>query len=84
MFRNLKQFGTKFRYSNFLCSNCTEVFTETKSFLNKIDIDVSSLLMSSLCAIAICQKYIGNHVISSQIYIFAPLLDMRRCDSQAG
>ena len=50
-----------------------------KVFFNKFNIDVSSLLMSSLRAIVICQKYFGNHVISSQIHLFAPLLDMRRC-----
>ena len=32
------------------------MFAETKSFLNKFNIDVSSLLMSSLRAIVICQK----------------------------
>ena len=26
-----------------------------------------------------CQKYFGNHVISSQIHLFAPLLEMRHC-----
>ena len=35
--------------------------------------------MSSLRAIVIWQKYFGNHVISSQIHLFAPLLNMRRC-----
>ena len=30
----------KFRYFNFLCSNCTEVFAETYSSLKKFDIDV--------------------------------------------
>ena len=55
------------------------MFAETKSVLNKFNIDVSSFLMSSLRAIAICQKYFGNHVISSQIHLFAPLLNMRRC-----
>ena len=79
MFRHHKHFGTKFCYSNFLCSNCTEVFAETKSFLNKFNIDVSSLLMSSLRAIVICHKYFGNHMISSQIHLFAPLLNMRCC-----
>ena len=34
-----------------------------KVFFNKFNIDVSSLLMSSLRAIVICQKYFGNHVI---------------------
>ena len=34
MIRYHKHFGTKFRYSNFLCLNCTEVFAETKSFFN--------------------------------------------------
>ena len=38
------------------------------SFLNTFNIYVSSLLMSSLRAIVICQKYFGNHVISSQIH----------------
>ena len=52
---------------------------ETKSFLKKINIDVSSLLMFSLRAIVICQKYCGNRVISSKIHLFAPLLNMRRC-----
>ena len=52
---------------------------ETKSFLNKFYIDVSSLLMSSIRAIVISQKYFGNRVISSQIHLFAPLLNMRRC-----
>ena len=37
------------------------------SFLNKCNIEVSSLLMSSLRAIVICQNYSGNHVISSEI-----------------
>ena len=78
MFRHHKHFGTKFRCSNFLCYNCTQVFAEMK-FLKKINIDVSSLLMSLLRAIVICQKYFGNHVISSQIHLFAPLLNMRRC-----
>ena len=55
------------------------MFAETKSFLNKFNIDVSSLLMSSLCAIVMWQKYFGNHVISSKIHHFAPLLNMRRC-----
>ena len=57
-----------------------QVFAETKRFFfNKFNIDVSSLLMSSLRAIVICQKYCGNRVISSQIHVFAPLLNMRRC-----
>ena len=51
-----------------------------KVFFNKFDIlDVSSLLMSSLRAIVIWQKYFGNHEISSQIHLFAPLLNMGRC-----
>ena len=54
MFRHHKHFSTKFRYSNFLCWNCTQVFAETKSFSNKFNIIVSSLLMSSLRAIVIC------------------------------
>ena len=58
------------------------------NFFNKFKIDVSSLfffsslLMSSLCAIVICQKYFGNHKTSSQIHLFAPLLDMRCCTLQ--
>ena len=48
-------------------------------FFNKFNIDISSLLMSSLCVIVICQKYFGNHVILSEIHLFAPLLNMRRC-----
>ena len=50
-----------------------------KGFFNKFNIDVSSLLLSLLRAIVICQKYCGNRVISSQIHLFAPLLNMRRC-----
>ena len=50
-----------------------------KVFFNKSSIDVLSLLMSSLRAIVICQKYYANRVISSQIYLFAPLRNMRRC-----
>ena len=68
MFWHHKHFGTTF--------NCTAVFAETKSFLCKFHIDVSCLLMSSLRAIVICQKYFGNHVKSSQIHLFAPLLNM--------
>ena len=79
MFRYHKHFGRKFRYSNYLCKNCTEVLDETKRFLNEFDIDVSSLLMSLLRAIVIWQKYFENHVISSKIHLFAPLLNMRRC-----
>ena len=48
-------------------------------FFNKFNIDVSFLLMSSLRSIVICQKYFGNHVISSQTHHFAPLLNTRRC-----
>ena len=50
-----------------------------KVFFNKFNIAVSSLLMSSLRAIVICQQYCGNRVISSQIHLFAPLLNTRRC-----
>ena len=53
-----------------------------KVFFNKFNIDVSSFIklqMSSLRAIVICQKYCGDRVISSQIHLFAPLLNMRRC-----
>ena len=62
-----------------LCSDRVLVFYLIKVFFNKFNIDVSSILISSLCAIVICQKYFGYHVISSQIHLFAPLLDMRRC-----
>ena len=40
MFRHHKHFDTKFRYSNFLCQNCTEVFAETERFFNNINIDI--------------------------------------------
>ena len=62
----------------------TEVFAENKSSLNKFNIDVSYVLMSSLRAIVICQKKIWNHVISSQIHLFAPLLNMRHCSLCVG
>ena len=55
------------------------MFAKTKRFFSTFNIDVSSLLMSALRAIVICQKYFGNLVISSQIHLFAPLLNMRRC-----
>ena len=55
------------------------MFAETKCFLNKFNIEVSSLLMSSLRAIVMYQKCFGIHVISSRIHLFAPLLNMRRC-----
>ena len=55
------------------------MFAETKSFLNKFNIEISSLLMFSLRAIVICQIYFENLVISSKIHLFAPLLNMRRC-----
>ena len=48
-------------------------------FFNKFDIHVSSLLMSSLRAIVICQNYCGNRVMSSKIHLSALLLNMRRC-----
>ena len=57
----------------------TVIPTHRPIFFNKFNIDVSSLLMSPLRAIVICQKYFGNHVKSSQIHPFAPLLNMRRC-----
>ena len=56
------------------------MIAEAKISFNKFDIhvDVSSYLMSSLRAIVICQKYFGNHVISSPVHPFAfPLLNMR-------
>ena len=43
-----------------------------KFFFNKFNIDGSSLLMFSLRAIVIFQKYCGNLVISSQFHLFAP------------
>ena len=48
-------------------------------FAEKFHINVSSLLMSPLRAIVICQKYCVNRVISSQNHLFAPLLNMKRC-----
>ena len=50
-----------------------------KVFFNKFNIDISSLLMSPLREIVICQIYYENLVISSKIHLFAPLLNMRRC-----
>ena len=49
-----------------------------KKIMNKFNIVLSTLLMSSLRAIVICQQYCGNPVISSQINLFATLLNMRR------
>ena len=48
-------------------------------FFYKFNINVSYLLMSPLRAIVICQKYFGNHEISSEIHLFAHLPNMRRC-----
>ena len=47
--------------------------------LKQNNIDVSFLLISSLCAIVTFQKYFENHVISSQIHLFARLHDTRHC-----
>ena len=78
-----------FSFTNTSVQNCavritsvktvSKCFAENKSFLNKLNIDVSSLLMTPLSAIVICQKYFENHVISSQIHLIAPLLNMMRC-----
>ena len=59
--------------------NVPKCLRKLQKCLTKFYIDVSSLLMSSLRAIVICQQYCGNRVISSQIHLFAPLLNMRRC-----
>ena len=58
----------------------TEVFAETKSFLNKFNIDVilSSLLMSSLCASQLSKILRKSCDIISNPSL-APLLNMRRC-----
>ena len=80
----IKSFGiTKTSVQNFAI-RISSVKTVSKCLrklkvFNKFNIDVSSLLMSSLRAIVIWQKYFGNHVISSEIPLFAPLLNMRRC-----
>ena len=50
-----------------------------QKFLNKYNIDVLFILMSALLAIVNCQKYFGNHMISSKIQLIAPLLNTRRC-----
>ena len=55
--------------------NLPKCLRKLNVFVNKFSIDVSSLLMSPLGAIVICPKYFGNHMISSQIHLFAPLLD---------
>ena len=55
------------------------IFAQTKSFMNKFNKHISSLLMSLLRAIVICQKYFRTSVISSTILLFAPSLVMRRC-----
>ena len=46
---------------------------------NCFNIHVLSLLMSSLRAIIICQKYFRITVISSQILLYSPSLVMRGC-----
>ena len=45
MFWHHKHFGTKIRCSNFLCLNCTDVFAETKSFVNKKWIYICIILL---------------------------------------
>ena len=63
MFRHNKHFGTKFRYSNLKTQSVKTVLKclrKLKVFLNKFDILVD-ILMSSLRAIVIRQKYLGNH-----------------------
>ena len=72
----IKCFGiTNTSVQNFAIRIST-VKTVPKCF-NKFDIDVSSLMISLPRAIVICQKKFGNHVISSQIHLFALLLNMR-------
>ena len=55
------------------------MLTETNSFVNKFNIHVSSLMISSLCAIVFCQNYFRITVKSSKILLFASLLVMRHC-----
>ena len=58
MYWHHKRFGTKFRCLNILSLNYTEVFAETKSFLNKfhIYVHVSSVLIPSIRTIVTCQN----------------------------
>ena len=67
MCRYHKHLGTKFRCSNFLSYNCTEVFEEINVLWTNLILHVSSSLMYSLHAIVICQNYFRNIVISSKI-----------------
>ena len=53
------------RYQLSLLEFCTKVFTETENFVNKLHMHLSSLLISSLRAIVICQNYFRVTVISS-------------------
>ena len=62
-----------------ISSLITELKCLRKQFVKKFNMHVSSLLMSSLRAIVICQKYFRISVISSKILLFAPLLVMMRC-----
>ena len=54
-----------FAIRNSSVKTVTKCLRKLRVFFNKFNIDVSSLLMSSRRAIIICQKYFGNHVISS-------------------
>ena len=76
----IKRFGnTNTSVQKFPLLKLPKCLRKLKVFFNKFNIDVSSLLMSSLRAIVICPNYCGNRVISSRIHLFAPLLCMRRC-----
>ena len=70
-------FGTKFCCLNFLLKLQRSVCGKLK-LLNK-NIHVSSLLVSSLREIVICQRYFRIAVILVQIILFAPSLVVRRC-----
>ena len=50
-----------------------------RKFVNLCNIHVSSLFVSSLRAIVICQKYFRITVISSKIRLFVHLLVMSHC-----
>ena len=78
MFRHHKLFGTKVRKIRISSVKAVPKCLRKLKVFNKFNIDVYSLLMSSLRVTVICQKYFGNHVISSKIRLIAPLLNMRR------
>ena len=69
-------FGTVLTEEIRVAKFCTEVFVMAKHLMTKRNIPESSLYMSRFRAIVLYQEMLHN---DSDIVLFAPLLNMRRC-----